>query len=122
TALFQMKQAPLVLGLLLGVTAAAAVGLTWTKLGKSVDVGVLLRISAVFLAVFLLQLALYTVHELAEANVLPNARTIHDATEILGPDGRIGGALTWLLALVPTAWLAAAWAKRVRPLSQHPRT
>jgi high-affinity iron transporter len=114
TALFQMKSAPLVLGLVLGVTAAAAVGFTWTRLGRGVNVGVLLKVSAVFLSVFLLQLALYTVHELAEANVLPNARAIHDATEILGPDGRIGAALTWLLALVPTAWLVAAWVKRAR--------
>jgi high-affinity iron transporter len=114
TALFQMKQAPLVLGLVLGVAAAAAVGFTWTRLGRGVNVGVLLRVSAVFLTVFLLQLALYTVHELAEANVLPNARAIHDATEILGPDGRIGAALTWLLALVPTAWLVGAWAKGAR--------
>jgi high-affinity iron transporter len=109
TALFQMRSASVVAGLLLGLLGAALVGLTWARLGRRVNVGILLKVSAAFLSVFLLQLALYTVHELAEANVLPNARAIHDATEILGPDGKIGQALTYLLALVPTAWLLAAW-------------
>lgn len=109
TALFQMRSASVVTGLVLGLLGAALVGFTWTRLGRSVNIGILLRVSAAFLTVFLLQLALYTVHELSEANVLPNARAIHDATEILGPDGRIGQALTYLLALVPTAWLLVAW-------------
>ncbi|HEY7574973.1 MAG TPA: hypothetical protein VIB08_07390, partial [Thermoanaerobaculia bacterium] len=51
-------------------------------------------------------------HELSEAGLFPSSQAIHDATEILGPDGRIGHLLAYLLAIVPTVWLAASWWKR----------
>ena len=81
-------------------------------LGKGVDLKAVLNILAVFLAIFLVQLVLYGVHELSEAGVLPASETIHNATEILGPDGRIGQLLAYSLAIVPTVWLLALWWKR----------
>jgi high-affinity iron transporter len=98
--------------LLLGILAAVGIALLWTRLGRGVDVRALLNISAVFLAIFLLQLLLYGVHELSEAGLFPSSQAIHDATEILGPDGRIGQLLAYLLAIVPTVWLAASWWRR----------
>lgn len=112
TALFQMKSSAVFLGLLTGLAAAAAVGLLWARLGRGVDLRALLNISGFFLAIFLLQLTLYGVHEFAEAGVLPASETIHDATEILGPDGTVGHLLAYLLALVPTLWLAGLWWRR----------
>ncbi|MEO6325836.1 MAG: FTR1 family protein [Thermoanaerobaculia bacterium] len=114
TTSLQMKAAaaPFVSGLLLGLLGAAAVAFTWTRLGRGVNIGILLNISAFFLAIFLLQLCLYTVHELSEAGVLPNSQAIHDATEIFGPDGRLGAAMTYLLAIAPTSWLLWAWFRR----------
>ena len=114
TTSLQMKAAaaPFVTGLLLGVLGAAAVAFTWTRLGRGVNIGILLNVSALFLGIFLLQLLLYTVHELSEANVLPNSQAINDATEILGPDGRIGHAMTYLLAIAPTTWLLWAWFRK----------
>src|SRR5262249_32921239 len=108
TALFQVRQAAGLTGVGLGLGAAGLVGLGWHKLGRRVNIGILLNVSAVFLAVFLLQLLLYSVHELAEAGVLPAAQAIHAATEILGPDGVVGHLLTYLLALVPITWLAVS--------------
>src|SRR5688500_18999439 len=52
TALFQMKSAAVVTGLVLGVAAAAAIALLWTRLGRGVDLRGLLNVSAVFLAIF----------------------------------------------------------------------
>ena len=112
TAFFQMKSSAVGLGLALGLLAAAAIALLWTRLGRGVDIRALLNVSAVFLAIFLVQLVLYGVHELSEAGVFPASRTIHDATEILGPDGTIGHLLAYLLAALPTAWLLAAWWRR----------
>jgi high-affinity iron transporter len=112
TAFFQLKSSALLAGLGAGLLAAAAVGFLWTRLGRGVDVRGLLSVSAVFLAIFLLQLLLYGVHELSEARLLPSSQTIHDATEILGPDGRIGQALAYLLAIIPTVWLARLWWRR----------
>ena len=112
TALFQMKSAAVVGGLALGTLAAVAIAALWARLGRGVDVRALLNISAVFLAIFLVQLLLYGGHELSEAGIFPSSQAIHDATEILGPDGKIGHLLAYLLAVVPTVWLAATWWKR----------
>lgn len=112
TALFQMRSAAVSLGLLLGLVAAVAIGFAWTRLGRGVDLKALLNILAVFLGIFVVQLLLYGVHELSEARVLPASQTIHDATEILGPDGKIGRLLAYSLAVVPTVWLVMLWWKR----------
>ena len=112
TALFQMRSAPVSLGLMLGLVGAVAIGFAWTRLGRGVDIKALLNILAVFLSIFVIQLLLYGVHELAEARVFPSSQVIHDATEILGPDGKIGHLLAYSLAVVPTAWLLVSWWKR----------
>ncbi|HTY42678.1 MAG TPA: FTR1 family protein [Thermoanaerobaculia bacterium] len=117
TALFQLKSATVVAGLALGLLGAAAIGFSWTRLGKHVDVRAILSVSSIFLAIFLVQLVLYGVHELAEARVFPSSQAIHDATEILGPDGLIGHLLAYALAVVPTVWLAGVWWKRRRAAS-----
>jgi high-affinity iron transporter len=119
TALFQVRSAAVVMGVVFGLVGAAAVALTWQKLGRRVNLGILLNISAVFLGVFLLQLCLYAVHELAEAGALPNAEAIHGATEILGPDGIVGQIVTYLLAALPTGWLLYAWLRpQTRPAAR----
>jgi high-affinity iron transporter len=112
TALFQLKSSTVFTGLALGVAAAAAIAIAWTRLGRGVDIRALLNISSVFLLIFLVQLVLYGVHELAEARILPSSQVIHDATEILGPDGVIGHVLAYALAVVPTVWLLGVWWKR----------
>jgi high-affinity iron transporter len=112
TALFQMRSTVVSLGLTLGLVAAVAIGFAWTRLGRGVDLKALMNILAVFLSIFVVQLLLYGVHELSEARVLPASETIHNATEILGPDGRIGHILAYSLAAVPTVWLLALWWKR----------
>lgn len=114
TALFQLKSSTVFAGLALGITAAAAIGFAWTRLGRGVDLRALLNVSSVFLLIFLVQLVLYGVHELSEARLLPASQAVHDATEILGPDGVIGHLLAYSLAIVPTVWLGAAWLKRRR--------
>jgi high-affinity iron transporter len=117
TALFQMRSAVVSLGLALGLAAAVAIGFAWTRLGRGVDLKTLLNILAAFLSIFVIQLLLYGVHELSEARVLPASEAIHNATEILGPDGKIGHLLAYSLAVVPTLWFFALWWKRRRAVS-----
>ncbi len=112
TALFQLKSSAVLLGLGLGIVAAVAIAFAWTRLGKGVDIRGLLNVSSVFLLIFLVQLVLYGVHELSEARILPASQAVHDATEILGPDGIIGHILAYALAIVPTVWLASLWLRR----------
>ncbi|MFN2634127.1 MAG: FTR1 family protein [Thermoanaerobaculia bacterium] len=112
TALFQLKSSAVLLGLGLGIFAAAGIALAWTRLGRGVDIRGLLNVSSVFLLIFLVQLVLYGVHELSEARILPASQAVHDATEILGPDGLVGHILAYALAIVPTVWLASLWLRR----------
>ena len=117
TALFQMKSSAVFTGLVLGLAAAAAIGLLWTRLGRGVPMRTLLNVSAVFLGIFLIQLVLYGIHELSEARLFPASQAIHDATEILGPDGKIGQLLAYALAVIPTLWLGGLAWKRWRAKS-----
>jgi high-affinity iron transporter len=114
TAFFQLRSAAVVAGLGLGLLGAIAIGFLWTRLGKGVDLKTILNVSAVFLAIFLVQLILYGIHELAEARLFPSSQAIHDATEILGPDGLVGHLLAYALAVIPTLWLGSLWWKRHR--------
>ncbi len=115
-ALFQVKRAGLLAGLLLGLVGSVAIGFAWIRLGKRINFKAILNVSSAFLGLFLVQLLLAGFHELAEAGVWPNSQALHDATEAFGPDGRYGHWLVYALAIVPTVLLLAAWARhRLRP-------
>ena len=45
----------------------------------------ILKVTALFLGLFLLQLVIYGVHELAGSGVIKGTQAFHDATELLGP-------------------------------------
>ncbi len=119
TAFFQLKSSAVLVGLGAGLVGAAAIGFLWTRLGRGVPLKTLLNVSAVFLAIFVVQLVLYGVHELSEAQLFPASQAIHDATETLGPDGRIGRLLAYALAVIPTAWLLGIWWKRRKAVPER---
>src|SRR4029079_6464380 len=102
------KSAQLVMGAIVGSLGAALLALAWAKWGHRLNLGILLQVIAVFLLVFVLQLVIYGFHELTEANLFPNSEALHWATEPYGPDGPYGRLLSYLLVLLPGAWLAAA--------------
>ena len=49
--------------------------------------GAILKVTALFLGLFLVQLLVYGIHELAESGVIHGSQAFHDATEQFGPDG-----------------------------------
>ena len=57
------------------VVAAAGVAWLWSRYGHRVNLAAFFQVTAVFLAVFVVQLFIYGFHELTEANVLPVQRT-----------------------------------------------
>ena len=59
--------------------------------------GVILKVTALFLGLFLVQLVVYGIHELAESGMFEGSQAFHDATELFGPDGGIGHALSYSL-------------------------
>ena len=119
--LMQLKDTlNLAAGALLGVVSAAAVASLWTRFGKRVNLGLFFQVTAIFLFVFVVQLLVSGVHEMSEQNYLPFSVPIHEATEPWGPDGPFGHMLTYLLVLLPAAWLifAGLFGPR-RPRMEH---
>ena len=94
--------------LLGGVAAAALLAWAWTRYGRRINLARFFQVTAVFLLIFSLQLVVYTLHEFFEAGAVPfvDNEFWHIATEPYGPEGVYGEWLTYLMVLVPAAWLA----------------
>ena len=104
--LFQVGSFDIISGAVGGTLVAAFVAWLWTRYGHRVNLARFFQVTAVFLLVFVVQLVIYGVHELTEANIFPGSQPWHDATEPFGPDGIYGQYLTHLLVVMPLGWLA----------------
>ena len=105
TLMFQNTSMDIIVGAAVGTLAAAAVAWLWSNYGHRVNLSLFFQVTAVFLLVFVVQLLIYGFHELMEANVFPYSEPLHLATEPYGPDGRFGQYLSYLLVMLPLAWL-----------------
>ncbi len=108
TLMFQMKAMDMMIGAVAGMAVAGFVASLWSRFGHRVNLGLFFQVTAVFLMIFVVQLVIYGFHELTEANIFPYSEALHIATEPYGPDGLYGKYLTYLLVLMPMAWLAFA--------------
>lgn len=108
TLIFQTTAFDIIAGAAAGTASAAFVAWLWSRYGHRVNLALFFQVTAVFLAVFVVQLLIYGFHELTEANIFPYSEPLHWATEPYGPDGRYGQYLTYLLVLLPMGWLAFA--------------
>ena len=94
-----------VIGAATGLVGAAALAWLWSRYGHRVNLALFFQVTAVFLLVFVVQLLIYGFHELTEANIFPYSEPLHAATEPYGPDSGFGPSLTYLLVMLPLAWL-----------------
>jgi high-affinity iron transporter len=108
TLIFQKSAGDIIGGAAAGVLCAAFVAWLWSRYGHRVNLALFFQVTAVFLAVFVVQLFIYGFHELMEANLFTGSEWWHDATEPYGPDGRYGRFLSYMLVLMPLGWLAFA--------------
>ena len=123
TLIFQTSAFDIIAGAAAGTAAAAFVAWLWSRYGHRVNLALFFQVTAVFLAVFVVQLLIYGFHELTEANIFPYSEPLHWATEPYGPDGRYGQYLTYLLVLLPLGWLAfAALVGPKKRAAQMPQT
>jgi high-affinity iron transporter len=104
--LFQVRSMDIISGAVAGTLVAAFIAWIWSRYGYRINLARFFQVTAVFLMVFVVQLLIYGIHELTEANIFPNSQPWHDATEPYGPDGIYGQYLTYLLVLLPLGWLA----------------
>src|SRR5436190_8846106 len=95
----------LVMGAALGVAGAAGVAWVWSRYGRRVNLSLFFQATAIFLFVFVVQLVIQGGHEMAEQGFLPFSELIHQKTEGWGPDSVFGHVLTYLLVLLPLAWV-----------------
>ena len=108
TLLFQIRAVDIILGAVAGTACAAIVAWLWSRYGHRVNLGLFFQVTALFLAVFVVQLLIYGFHELTEANIFPYSEPLHVATEPYGPDGQYGRYLSYMLVIIPVAWLMFA--------------
>lgn len=111
----QVEAAALVPGAVAGAALAALLAAAWARWGHRVNLGLFLQVTAIFLALFALQLLLYAFHEFTEANAVPGVDNAywHLATEDWA-EGTYAQAYTALLVIAPLGWLA--WRKlRAQP-------
>jgi high-affinity iron transporter len=106
--IFTVKSTQVASGAIAGTLCAAVIAWLWSRYGYRVNLARFFQVTAVFLLVFVVQLLIYGFHELTEANIFPGSQPLHDATEAYGPDGIYGHYLTYLLVLLPLAWLGVS--------------
>ncbi|MDI9333222.1 MAG: FTR1 family protein [Cytophagales bacterium] len=98
----------MVWGGIMGLGLAALVAWAWVRFGKAIDLGRFFRVTSWFLAIFAVQLVVYALHELTEANVIPHIDNAwwHANTEAYA-EGFYAQMFSLALVVVPTVWLGA---------------
>jgi len=118
--LIQVRQGRFWLGCALGLAAAAAMSALWAHFGHRINVKRFFQVTGLFLLLFVVQILFNGVHELAEAELLPNSEVIHTATEPYGPDGRFAPWITLGMVAICAVWLAGvSAADRMRAERAH---
>jgi high-affinity iron transporter len=107
-------------GALLGLNLAGAMAWGWARMANRLNLAVVLKVTSLFLGLFLLQLVVYGVHELAESGVIQGSQSFHDATEVLGPDGVIGHFISYSLLGAPVLYIILARRMKAARRTQPP--
>lgn len=107
--LMQVHNSQLVSGALLGVLAAGAFAWAWARFGHLINVKRFFQVTGIFLLLFMIQVAIYSFHEFAEAGLLPNSEVLHTATEKFSPDGLYGKWFSPLMISLCAVWLLGSW-------------
>ncbi|MBI4970669.1 MAG: FTR1 family protein [Candidatus Omnitrophica bacterium] len=103
--LIQIQEGHFVFGAILGILSAAALSFSWMRFSYLINVRRFFQVTGVFFLLFLAQLAIYSIHEFAEAGILPNSPFVHNSTEMLSPDGYYGKWFSLLIVVTCAVWL-----------------
>ncbi len=107
--LFQIHDSNLITGVVLGVIGATAISWMWVKFGRMINIKRFFQVTAIFLLLFMVQIAIYSFHEFSEAGVLPNSPVLHEATEPFSPTGIYGSWFSTVAIGACAVWLIGAY-------------
>lgn len=88
--LFQIQDPRIVSGVLLGAAAAGVIAFLWQQFGYLVNFKSFFRITALYLLLFTVQIAVQAFHEFTEAGIFPNSEVLHKASEAFSMEGVYG--------------------------------
>ncbi len=106
--LFQIQDAQIVTGILLGVLAAAAIAVTWQQFGYLINMATFFRATSVFLLLFIIQIFFQSFHEFTEAGIFPNSEYLHEISEPFSSQGLYGKMYLNVIFFGCALWLAAS--------------
>lgn len=107
--LIQIHEPSIVTGILLGILAAGVVAYLWEQFGYLINMKHFFRVTAVFLLLFTLQIAMQSFHEFTEAGILSNSEVLHKATEPFSTEGIWGRWFSNLSFFGCALWLVGTW-------------
>jgi len=107
--LLQIHEGFVLIGILLGIVAAGLLAWSWARFSYLINVKRFFQVTGGFLLLFMVQVGIYSFHELCEAGVFPNSDAMHEATEIYSPTGLYGKWFSLAMVGVCAIWLLAAW-------------
>ncbi|HMF58501.1 MAG TPA: FTR1 family protein [Pyrinomonadaceae bacterium] len=107
--LLQIHEGQIAIGILLGISAAGLLAWSWARFSHLINVRRFFQVTGVFLLLFMVQVGIYSFHELCEAGIFPNSDAMHAATEIYSPDGLYGKWFSLIMVSVCAMWLLSAW-------------
>ena len=107
--LLQIHEPSIVTGILLGILAAAFIAYLWEQFGYLINMKHFFRVTAVFLLLFTVQIAMQSFHEFTEAGILPHSEALHAATEPFSTEGIWGKWFSNLSFFGCALWLIGAW-------------
>lgn len=105
--LIQVRQKQFWLGCAIGLALAASMSWLWAHFGHRINVKRFFQVTGLFLLMFTVQIVFYGIHELSEAELIPNSEAIHAATEPYSADGRYTMWVTLGMLAICGGWLTA---------------
>jgi high-affinity iron transporter len=102
------SQQQLLIGMILGLVAAALMSWAWAHYGHRINVKRFFQVTGIFLLLFTAQIVFYSIHEFSEAGLFgARSEAIHLATEPFSPVGYYGKWFSILMVGICAAWLIA---------------
>jgi len=107
--LIQIREPEIIMGIVLGLVAAIAMAVAWVRVGHLINLKLFFQVTSVFLLLFVVQILIYSFHELTEAGIFPQSEVLHHFMEPFSPEGVFGKWFPFLMIFVCAVWLLWAW-------------